>query len=66
MLNHVMVGTNDIERAKRFYDAVLGTLERLEKGGVSEMALTADKGVIVYVIEKKAPDTTETTVRITG
>lgn len=24
MLNHVMVGTNDIERAKRFYDAVLG------------------------------------------
>jgi len=26
MLNHVMVGTNDIERAKRFYDAVLGTL----------------------------------------
>lgn len=26
MLNHVMVGSNDIERAKRFYDAVLGTL----------------------------------------
>lgn len=26
MFNHVMVGTNDIERAKRFYDAVLGTL----------------------------------------
>lgn len=26
MLSHVMVGTNDIERAKRFYDAVLGTL----------------------------------------
>ena len=26
MLNHVMVGTNDIERAKRFYDAVLGVL----------------------------------------
>jgi catechol 2,3-dioxygenase-like lactoylglutathione lyase family enzyme len=26
MLNHVMVGTNDIERSKRFYDAVLGTL----------------------------------------
>jgi len=24
MLNHVMVGTNDIERSKRFYDAVLG------------------------------------------
>ena len=26
MLNHVMVGTNDIERAKRFYDAVLSVL----------------------------------------
>lgn len=26
MLNHVMIGANDIERAKRFYDAVLGTL----------------------------------------
>lgn len=26
MFNHVMVGTNDIERAKRFYDSVLGVL----------------------------------------
>ena len=26
MLNHVMVGSNDLERARRFYDAVLGTL----------------------------------------
>ena len=26
MLTHVMVGTNDIERSKRFYDAVLGTI----------------------------------------
>lgn len=26
MFNHVLVGTNDIERAKRFYDAVLGVL----------------------------------------
>lgn len=26
MLNHVMVGSNDIERSKRFYDAVLRTL----------------------------------------
>lgn len=30
MLNHVMVGTNDIERAKRFYDAVLGALGAAE------------------------------------
>ncbi len=26
MFNHVMVGSNDIEVSKRFYDAVLGTL----------------------------------------
>jgi catechol 2,3-dioxygenase-like lactoylglutathione lyase family enzyme len=26
MLNHIMIGSNDIERSKRFYDAVLGTL----------------------------------------
>ncbi|WP_068092148.1 VOC family protein [Novosphingobium rosa] len=26
MLNHVMVGSNDIERSRRFYDAVLGVL----------------------------------------
>ncbi len=26
MINHVMVGSNDIERSKRFYDAVLGLL----------------------------------------
>lgn len=26
MLSHVMIGTNDIERAQRFYDAVLGVL----------------------------------------
>jgi catechol 2,3-dioxygenase-like lactoylglutathione lyase family enzyme len=26
MFNHIMMGSNDIERSKRFYDAVLGTL----------------------------------------
>lgn len=26
MFNHIMVGSNDIEKSKRFYDAVLGTL----------------------------------------
>jgi catechol 2,3-dioxygenase-like lactoylglutathione lyase family enzyme len=26
MFSHIMVGTNDIERSKAFYDAVLGTL----------------------------------------
>ena len=26
MFNHIMIGSNDIERSKRFYDAVLATL----------------------------------------
>lgn len=26
MLNHVMIGTNDIKKTKQFYDAVLGVL----------------------------------------
>jgi len=26
MFNHIMIGSNDIERSKYFYDAVLGTL----------------------------------------
>ncbi len=26
MFNHIMIGSNDIEKAKRFYDAVLATL----------------------------------------
>jgi catechol 2,3-dioxygenase-like lactoylglutathione lyase family enzyme len=26
MFSHVMIGTNDLEKAKAFYDAVLGTL----------------------------------------
>lgn len=30
MINHVMLGSNDIERSKRFYDAVLGVLGAAE------------------------------------
>ena len=26
MFSHIMIGSNDLERSKRFYDAVLGTL----------------------------------------
>ena len=39
MLNHVMVGSNDIERSKRFYDAVLGVL-----GAGEPMRNTAETG----------------------
>jgi peptidyl-prolyl cis-trans isomerase D len=36
--------------------SVLGTLERLEKGQVSDMVIRSDKGVFVYAIDKKVPD----------
>ena len=26
MFNHIVIGSNDLERSKRFYNAVLGTL----------------------------------------
>ena len=39
MLNHVMVGSNDIERSKQFYDAVLGVL-----GAGEPMRNKADTG----------------------
>ncbi len=39
MLNHVMVGSNDIERSKLFYDAVLGVL-----GAGEPMRNTAESG----------------------
>jgi peptidyl-prolyl cis-trans isomerase D len=34
---------------------VLGVLDRLEKGGVSDMEATADKGTLVYAADKKLP-----------
>ncbi len=39
MFSHIMVGTNDIERSKKFYDAVLGTL------GVKPGFVDADRRV---------------------
>ena len=39
---------------------VLGALDRLEKGQLSEMLIAQDKGVFVYATDKVAPDLTET------
>jgi peptidyl-prolyl cis-trans isomerase D len=39
--------------------SVLGTLESLDKGKVSDMAINADKGLFVYAVDEKAPDVTE-------
>lgn len=36
--------------------SILGALERLEKGKVSEMIVTVDKGIFVYAVDKQAPD----------
>lgn len=40
MFNHIMVGSNDIEKSKRFYDAVLGTL-----GAGEPMKNVTDSGI---------------------
>jgi catechol 2,3-dioxygenase-like lactoylglutathione lyase family enzyme len=37
MFSHIMVGTNDLERAKKFYDATLGAL------GIEEGALNGER-----------------------
>ena len=38
----------------------LGKLDALDKGTVSEMALDADKGYLVYAADKKLPDLSPT------
>ena len=38
--------------------SVMGTLDRLNKGGVSDM-IVKEQGILVYVIDKKSPDLTE-------
>jgi peptidyl-prolyl cis-trans isomerase D len=38
---------------------VLGALDRLEKGQVSDMLVAQDKGIFVYAIDKQAPDLSE-------
>jgi peptidyl-prolyl cis-trans isomerase D len=41
--------------AKDIDPSAYSALEHLEKGGVSDMEATADKGVLVYAADKKAP-----------
>jgi len=42
MFSHIMVGTNDVERSKKFYDTVLGTL------GVPPGRIDADRRVFYF------------------
>jgi peptidyl-prolyl cis-trans isomerase D len=39
--------------------SVFSLLDRLQKGGVSEMEATAEKGILVYAADKKTPVTDE-------
>jgi len=43
--------------------AVIGVLDRLGKGSVSDMAITADKGFLVYAADKKTPPLNESNAR---
>jgi peptidyl-prolyl cis-trans isomerase D len=40
--------------------SALGALERLSKGQLSDMIISADKGLFVYAVDKQAPDLSET------
>ncbi|MEO5959840.1 MAG: SurA N-terminal domain-containing protein [Opitutaceae bacterium] len=42
---------------------VLGTLERLDKGQVSDMVINPDKGIFVYAADKKIPDSSDANPR---
>ena len=39
--------------------SVLGALDRLEKGRVSDMSIVKDQGVLLYAADKKVPDLSE-------
>jgi peptidyl-prolyl cis-trans isomerase D len=47
-------------RPKDIDPSVLSALETLDKGSVSDMEATADKGVLVYAADKKLPAVNET------
>jgi len=42
MFSHIMVGSNDIARSQKFYDALLGALG-------AKPAITDDKGRLIYM-----------------
>ena len=49
MYSHIMVGTNDLDRSKKFYDAVLGTL------GVPPGAVNEDRRVFYMTPAPESP-----------
>jgi peptidyl-prolyl cis-trans isomerase D len=51
------------DRPQDLDPSVTGMLDRLDKGQISDMSVNADKGIFVYVADKKAPDLTESNPR---
>lgn len=49
MFNHVMIGSNDIERSRKFYDAVLGALGFPPSSAPSFVAYASEGGNFVVV-----------------
>jgi catechol 2,3-dioxygenase-like lactoylglutathione lyase family enzyme len=47
MFTHVMVGSNDIERSRKFYDAVLGALGHKSVPGVPIPMYRTDAGTLM-------------------
>jgi catechol 2,3-dioxygenase-like lactoylglutathione lyase family enzyme len=60
MFSHVMIGSNDIERSKRFYDAVLGVL------GVGEPMRNLNKSGHVRLFYRHNGNTFSVTQPING
>jgi len=46
--------------AKDVDTSILSTLDRLEKGRVSDMSIVKDEGILIYAQDKKQPDFSET------
>ena len=53
------VGTTRVLLERHLDFSVIGALERLEKGKLSDMVVTGDKGLFVLAVDKQAPDLTD-------
>ena len=47
------------DRPQDIDNSLLGALDRLAKGQVSDMIIAAEKGLFVYAVDRKAPDLSE-------
>src|ERR1700709_555018 len=70
MFSHVMIGTNDLEKAKSFYDALLGTLDvppaRVDRHRIFYRTKTGTFGVSLPLDGKPATPANGGTVGFTA